>query len=81
MDSKTTDPHPLAERLQDEMLDNLDEEIELEFDDHRLEAALGELGGDRPRISWIAAPISGNCCACNESWSNCRTGSCIISSN
>jgi polyphosphate kinase len=49
MDSKTTDPHPLAERLQDEMLDNLDEEIELEFDDHRLEAALGELGGDRPK--------------------------------
>src|SRR5277367_708806 len=49
MDSKTPDPHPLAERLQDEMLDNLDEELELEFDDHRLEAALGELGVDRPK--------------------------------
>jgi len=49
MDSKTPDPHPLAERLQDEMLDNLDEELELEFDDHRLEAALGELGADRPK--------------------------------
>ncbi len=49
MDSKTPDPQPLAERLQDEMLDNLDEELELEFDDHRLEAALGELGADRPK--------------------------------
>jgi polyphosphate kinase len=49
MDSKTPDPHPLAERLQDEMLDNLDEELELEFDDHRLEAALGELGADRAK--------------------------------
>src|SRR5271169_6510145 len=49
MDSKTPDPHPLAERLQDEILDNLDEELELEFDDHRLEAALGKRGVDRPK--------------------------------
>ncbi len=49
IDPQPVDPKPLAERLQDEMLDNLDEEIELEFDDHRLEAALGELGEDRPK--------------------------------
>ena len=48
------------------MLDNFDEELELEFDDHRLEAALGELGGDRPKDSSIAAPISGNCCGCRR---------------
>src|SRR5271169_5416158 len=49
MDSKTPDPHPLAERLQDETLDNLDEELELEFDDSRMEAALEHLGHERPK--------------------------------
>src|SRR6202021_524841 len=40
MNDKTTDVHPLAERLNDEMLEALDEELELELDDDRLNAAL-----------------------------------------
>jgi polyphosphate kinase 2 len=48
MDSKAADRHALAQRLNDEMLDNIDEELELEFDDSRMEAALKHLGFEPP---------------------------------
>ena len=39
MNNKTTDAHPFAQRLNDEMLEALDEELELQLDDDRLDAA------------------------------------------
>jgi polyphosphate kinase 2 len=44
MDTKTTTAKlPLAKRLHEEMLETIDEELELEVDDDRLDAALGHL--------------------------------------
>jgi len=40
MTSKTPNSHPVPERLHEEMFEAIDEELELEFDDHRLELAL-----------------------------------------
>src|SRR3984957_13523835 len=49
MNAKTTDVHPLAERLNDEMLEALDEELELELDDDRLNAALEHVTDRQPK--------------------------------
>jgi polyphosphate kinase len=49
MNDKTTDVHPLAQRLYDEMLEALDEELELELDDDRLDTAVEHITGRRPK--------------------------------
>ena len=49
MNDKTTDVHLLAERLNDEMLEALDEELELELDDDRLNAALEHVTDRQPK--------------------------------
>jgi len=41
MDSKTIPSKPLSEALNDELLETIDEELELEFDDQRLDSVLG----------------------------------------
>ena len=41
MDTKTTPTKPLSEALNDELLETIDEELELEFDDQRLDFVLG----------------------------------------
>ncbi len=41
MDTKTTPTKPLSEALNDELLETIDEELELEFDDQRLDSVLG----------------------------------------
>jgi polyphosphate kinase len=41
MDSKTPPNKPLSEALNDELLETIDEELELEFDDRRLDSVLG----------------------------------------
>jgi polyphosphate kinase len=45
MSAKTNDAHPLAEHLNAELLETLDEELELELDDHRLDAAIAPIVG------------------------------------
>jgi len=47
MSAKTNDAHPLAEHLHAELLETLDEELELEFDDHRLDAVIAPIVGTR----------------------------------
>ena len=47
--TKTTDVHPVAQRLNDEMLEALDEELELELDDDRLNAAVEHITGRQPK--------------------------------
>jgi polyphosphate kinase len=46
----STDPinghQSVHDRMQAEMIDNLDEELELEIDDHRLDALTNEFAGD-----------------------------------
>src|ERR1700730_11782140 len=49
MSDKTTDVNPLAQRLNDEMLEALDEELELELDDDRLDAAVEHITGRQPK--------------------------------
>ena len=41
MDTKTIPSKPLSEALNDELLEAIDEELELEFDDQRLDSVLG----------------------------------------
>jgi polyphosphate kinase 2 len=48
MNDKTTDVHPLAERLND-VLEALDEELELELDDDRLDAAVEHIAERQPK--------------------------------
>jgi len=43
MNGKTPNSHPVPERLHDEMFEAIDEELEFEFDDHRLESVLLDL--------------------------------------
>ena len=49
MNDKTTDVHPVAQRLDDEMLEALDEELELELDDDRLDAAVEHITERQPK--------------------------------
>jgi polyphosphate kinase len=42
--AKPSDPHPLEERLHDELIDAVDEELELEIDDSRLAGLLEHTG-------------------------------------
>jgi polyphosphate kinase len=42
MTANATAPNPLRRRIQDDLIDSLDEELELEIDDDRLEALLAE---------------------------------------
>ena len=66
MDTKTTPSKSLSEALNDELLDNIDEELELEFDDQRLDSVLGPVAPDATRETRsTAAPISANCCDCS----------------
>jgi polyphosphate kinase len=51
MNSKTPNSHPLPERLHEEMFEAIDEELELEFDDHRLELALPDAAERRSEDS------------------------------
>jgi polyphosphate kinase len=46
--SETADEHPLAKHLHNELLETIDEELELEFDDDRMEAVLDHIG-EQPR--------------------------------
>ena len=64
MDTKAIAGKPLAEALNDELLETIDEELELEFDDQRLDSVVG-----RSRLGWrrkrsTVAPTSANCCDC-----------------
>jgi polyphosphate kinase len=43
MDTKTIAGKPLSEALNDEILETIDEELELEFDDRRLDSVLGPI--------------------------------------
>ena len=61
MDTKAIAGKPLAEALNDELLETIDEELELEFDDQRLGAG-SRLGWRRKRST--VAPTSANCCDC-----------------
>jgi polyphosphate kinase len=51
MNSKTPNSHPVPERLHEEMFEAIDEELELEFDDHRLELALPDAAERRSEDS------------------------------
>ena len=46
--SEAADEHPLAKHLHNELLETIDEELELEVDDDRMEAVLGHIG-EQPR--------------------------------
>ncbi len=48
-DKTTTGTNPLAQRLNDEMLDTLDEELELELDDGRLDAVVEHIADKQPK--------------------------------
>ena len=43
MDTKTIPSKSLSEALNDELLETIDEELELEFDDQRLDSILGPI--------------------------------------
>jgi polyphosphate kinase len=49
MNSKTPNFHPVPERLHEEMFEAIDEELELELDDHRLESVLPDTAERRPK--------------------------------
>jgi len=51
MNDKSKDDHHLAQRLQDEMLETLDEELELEFADVMRDAVVGHGADGRPKDS------------------------------
>ena len=66
MDTKTIPSKSLSEALNDELLETIDEELELEFDDQRLDSVLGPIARRRrPETRSTAAPIFANCCDCN----------------
>ena len=49
MDAKANPSKPLSEALSDELLDTIDEEFELEYDDQRLDAVLGPIAPAQAR--------------------------------
>jgi len=49
MNDKTTDVHPVPQRLDDEMLEAIDEELELELDGDRLDAAVEHITERQPK--------------------------------
>jgi hypothetical protein len=65
MDTKANPGKPLSEALSDELLETIDEELELEFDDQRLDSVLGPVALGPERTRSTAAPISANCCDCS----------------
>ena len=66
MDTKTIRSKSLSEALDDELLETIDEELELEFDDQRLDSVLGPIAPAVAREERsTAAPISANCCDCS----------------
>ena len=67
MDPKPKNAMALEDRLHDEMIDAVDEELELEIDDSRLEGLLAEMPAKSPGTPSIAIPISRNCCVCRRS--------------
>ena len=58
----------IHDRIHAEMLDSLDEELELEIDDHRLDQLTSEFPITPPRRRSIAASTSRSCSACRENW-------------
>jgi hypothetical protein len=66
MDTKTIPSKSLSEALNDELLETIDEELELEFDDQRLDSSLAPSRRRWPeKKRSTAAPISANCCDCS----------------
>ena len=68
----STDPinghQSVHDRMQAEMIDSLDEELELEIDDHRLDALTNEFAGDTSGKASIGEFISRSCFACRANW-------------
>jgi hypothetical protein len=62
MDTKTIPSKSLSEALNDELLETIDEELELEFDDQRLDSILGPIA---PAAARDALDRRTNCCDCN----------------
>ena len=58
----------LSDRIRAEMADTLDEELELELDDVRLD------GQERASTRRPRALLQRSCSGCRASWSSCRTG-------
>jgi hypothetical protein len=59
----------LAGRVEREIADSFDEELEMEIDDERLARLLSAEASIRPpRIPSSAASISRSCSACRASW-------------
>ena len=81
MDTKTIRNKSLSEALDDELLETIDEELELEFDDQRLDSVLGPIA---PAVAREEALDRGvyfrELLGCSASWSSCRIGSCRRSS-
>ena len=55
MDSKHTYPRTLDERLHEELIDAVDEELELELDDHRLAGLLEHVSRPTQHALAVAA--------------------------
>ena len=70
----STDLQAELDRIRAEIADSFDEELEMQFEEDRLEKLAG--GEERPggRRS-IAESISASCSGSSTNWSGCRTGS------
>ena len=66
----------LHDRIRADMIDGLDEELEMEFDDARLDALIAPHGDGSPATHDLNRQY---CFACSASWSSFRTGSCTRS--
>ena len=66
MDAKQAANRSLEDRLHDEMIDAVDEEIELEIDDIGCPGCWRR-GEQSPRTASTGTRISRNCCACRKS--------------
>ena len=56
-DTKTIDPNALHDRVTADLADSLDEELEMELDDDRLDKLLAETADDRDTIRSIVVSI------------------------
>ena len=64
----TNDPNARSDRINGEMLDTIDEELEMEIDDDRLAKLLTEIAEHPQPGRWIVASTSRSCFACKASW-------------
>ena len=67
MNTKKLNSRTIEERLHDEMIETVDEELELEIEDDRLSDLLARMPRDGRWIRSIGIPISKNYCDCR--WS------------